>query len=138
MSEYLYSAPLLIRKFPLRVGLRFSDGKGVSGFDNAAGVESIEAFETRVTEVVARETLMLPAAIDTYKLQTRGHSTGTMIIGGTTSRVIITYEENLWYSEEIKEVVKSVSETTTVVMMQGVTSITRTREEKVLKSYGIE
>lgn len=136
-SEYLYSAPILMRKFPLRVGLRFSDAKAVFGYDNAAGAESIDAFETRVTEVVAQETLMIPAAIDTYKLQSWGTSTGTMTIGGTTSRVIITYEENLWYSESVKEVVKATSETTTVVVMPLATSITKTREERVLTSYSM-
>ena len=137
ISEYLYSAPILIRKFPLRVGLKFSDAKAVSGYDNAAGVESIDAFETRVTEVVAKETLMMPAAINTHKLQSWGTSTGTMTIGGATSRIVMTYGENLWYSESIKEVVKSVSETTTVVVTPLATSVTKTREERVLTSYSL-
>lgn len=138
ISEYIYQAPILLRKFPLRVGLRFSDAKAVSGHDNSAGVESIDAFETRVTEVVGKETLIMPAAIDTYKLRTWGTSTGTMRTATATSRILITYEENLWYSESIKEVVKSISETTTVVVMPLATSVTKTREERVLSSYSVE
>jgi hypothetical protein len=138
ISEYSYLTPILFRKFPLRVGLRFSDAKAVSGYDNAAGVQSINAFETRVTEVVAKETLMLPAAIDTYKLRGWGTSTGTMRTEDVTSQIIITREENLWYSESIKEVVRSVSETTTVVATPFVTSVTRTREKRVLTSYSLK
>jgi hypothetical protein len=137
VSEYLYSEPILTQKFPLLVGLRFSDAKAVSGYDNAAGVESIDAFETRMTEVAAKETLMMPAAIDTYKLRIWGVSRGTMIIGGAVSQVIVTYEENLWYSPRIKETAKSVSETTTVVLTELATSITKTREERVLTSYSL-
>ena len=101
-------------------------------------MESIDAFETRVTEVVGKETLIMPAAIDTYKLRTWGTSTGTMRTATATSRILITYEENLWYSESIKEVVKSISETTTVVVMPLATSVTKTREERVLNSYSVE
>jgi len=95
ISEYLYSAPILLWRFPLRVGLRFSYAKAVSGYDNAAGVEGISALETCVAEVVGKETLMMPAAIHTYRLRTWGTSTGTMTIGGTKGQIIITYEENL-------------------------------------------
>lgn len=137
-SEYLYSAPILFRKFPLRVGLRFSDAKAVSGYDNSVGVESINAFETRVTEVVTKETLMMPAAIDTYKYRSWGTSTGTMHTENATSQIIITYEENIWYSESVKEVVKSTSEATTVVVTSLATSVTKTREEKTLTSYSLE
>lgn len=135
ISEYSYRSPILVRKFPLRVGLQFSDAKAVSGYDNSAGVGSIDAFEARLTEVVARETLMMPAAIDAYKLRSWGTSTGTMQMAGTTSRVIVTYEENCWYSESIREVIKSVTETTTVVVTPLATSVTKTREERVLTSY---
>jgi len=138
ISEYAYPEPILLRKFPLAVGMRFSDAKAVSGLDNAAGVESIDLFETRIIEVVARETLMLPAAIETHKLRSWGSSTGKMTVRGASSTVIITYEENLWYSETIKEVVKSVSETTTVVVTPVATSVTKTREEKVLTSYSLK
>jgi hypothetical protein len=100
-------------------------------------VESIDAFEIRMTEVVAKETLMMPAAIDTYKLRTWGVSRGTMIIGGAVSQVTVTYEENLWYSPRIKETVKSASETTTVVLTELATSVTKTREERVLTSYSL-
>jgi hypothetical protein len=55
-----------------------------------------------------------------------------------TSQIIITREENLWYSESIKEVVRSVSETTTVVATPFVTSVTKMREERVLTSYSLK
>lgn len=136
-SEYAYSEPVLIRKYPLSVGLRFSDAKPVSGYDNTAGVDAIHAFETRVTEVAARETLTLPSAIDTYKLRTWGSSTGTMTIDNTASQIVITYEENAWYSESIKEVVKSETETTTVITTSLATSVTKTRETRTLSSYSL-
>lgn len=66
-----------------------------------------------------------------------GTSTGTMTTGDTMNQIIITYEENLWYSESVKEAVKSTSETTTVVVTPLATSVTKTREERVLSSYSI-
>ena len=138
VSEYIYSEPILLRKFPLAVGLKFSDASNVSGDDNTSGAQSINAFETRTTEVTARETLMLPVAIDTYKIHTWGTSTGTMTVGGSTSRIFLSWEENLWYSESVKEAVKSTTETTTVVLTQLATSVTKTQEERVLASYTLE
>jgi|GEM_PF-5633473 len=135
IGEYLYSAPMLVRRFPLRVGLRFSDAKAVTGYDNATGIQSIEGFETRVTEVVARETLMMPAAVETYRLRSWGAFTGTMTTASARSRIIVTYEETIWYSESVKEAVGSISETTTVAVTPLATSVTKTREERVLSSY---
>jgi len=135
VSEYIYSEPILLRKFPLAVGLKFSDSGNVSGNDNTAGAQSVSAFEIRTTEVTARETLMLPVAIDTYKIRTWGTSTGTMTVGGSTNRIFLSWEENLWYSESVKEAVKSTTETTTVVLTQLATSVTKTQEERVLASY---
>ena len=43
-----------------------------------------------------------------------------------------------WYSESIKEVVKSMSETTTVVVTPLATSVTKMREERVLTSYSLK
>jgi len=135
-AEYRYSAPLLFRKFPMEVGARVSDASQVSGHDNEGGAENIDMFETRVIEVVGKETLLSPAKLECFKLRIRGTSSGQMFVGSLPSEVTISYDENVWYSPEVKETVKSTTHTTTVVVTQLATSVTVIQEERTLLSYG--
>jgi len=134
VAAYRYSTPLLYMKLPMEVGARVSDASEVSGYDNATGVRSIAMFETRVVEVLGKETLLSPAKLECYMLRIRGSSAGKMS-AVTTSEILVSYEENVWYSPEIGEVVKSVSRTTTAVITPLATSVTKTLEERVLVSY---
>jgi hypothetical protein len=135
VSEYFYSKPILLWKFPMNAGDRFSDLKTVTGYDNLAGMEKAESTEMRSIEVVGEETLLMPAKIKTVRLRSYGSSWGTIRVGGVEGRILVTFQENTWYSPEVREVVKSVTESFTILMLGGVTSATRSREERMLVSY---
>lgn len=135
ISEYFYSKPILLWKLPMNPGDSFSDSQEMVGYDNLAGVERTESTEIRSTEAMGEETLLMPAKIKTVRLRSYGSSWGTIRAGGVEGRILVTFQENSWYSPEVREVVKSVTESFTVLMLGGVTSATRSREERVLVSY---
>jgi hypothetical protein len=98
---------MLLWKLPMKPGDSFSDLQEMMGYDNLAGVERTESTEVRFAEAVGEEILLMPAKIRTVKLRSYGSSWGIIKVGGIEGRIFVTFQENVWYSPEVGEVVKS-------------------------------
>lgn len=142
MGETVPTGPILSVEFPLEVGKKWMDIRVASGYDNARGIGSMDLQMISKGEVRSKGFVTVPAGtFEAYEIEFTMllSGTGRVTVGGQelTAQISTTITGTRWHSDSVKNFVKEISDSTTMVTILGQTATTRVHGEMELTSHSL-
>lgn len=142
MGEMTPAGPILSIEFPLEVGKKWVDITAVSGYDNTLGLKSMNLQVISNGEVLSVGAVTVPAGtFQAYEIKfttlLNGAGRATVENQELTAQILTTITGTRWYSDTVKNFVKTTSDTTTMTTVLWETTTIKTHAEMELTGYSL-
>jgi hypothetical protein len=139
-GETIFAEPLFSRNMTFSIGMKNSDEKPVFMYNDNLGLNSFDGQMSYQFEVLGEETVTVNAGtFSTYFIQQNASivGTGTFTNLGQTATcgLIITENDNIWYSDNLGTTIKYIGDSSMTITSLGQTITYEQHLERRLLSY---